>query len=306
MDIARDEIELSQQQGFTQGWSVAEDYEIASGILRPKGAIRRIYCPIMHDELLNVLLKLERGNEVGLLRFARAYGHFGYSGLVPPEKRRGGDPVGWIWAHIETLQMCGRLLRWLREEDLNRLEASLCALQLSDQVRASVWRFLFFMRDDEAHWPATIMAARGEIIYRSWRALGAHTQQRFVAERELEELAEEVISSVIQANIGGISPEPIIVKRRRRQEIRTGFHFRALIEIVYWHLANALQGGRLWICEAEDCRAFFVQRSRGQRYCPRPYGEHGRSPCATRARQDRHQQRMDGRGRQARVPARGG
>jgi hypothetical protein len=103
----------------------------------------------------------------------------------------------------------------------------------------------------------------------------------------LVELGEEVVRGVIQANIAGISPEPIIVKRGRQKEARTGFHFRALIEIVYWHLANALQRGRLWICEAEDCRTFFVQRSRGQRYCPPPYGHKGASRCATRARQDR-------------------
>jgi hypothetical protein len=187
MDIARDEIAPSLQQGFTQGWRVAEEYEISGGLLRPKGAITRVYSPIMHDELPTVLVKLERGDEAGLLQFARTYGHLGFSGLVPPEKRCGGDPLEWIWAHVATLQICGNLLRWLRQDDLNRLEASLRSLQLPEHVRASVWRFLFFTREDEAHWPAARVAERGDITYRSWRALGAHTEQHGVEDRDIYE-----------------------------------------------------------------------------------------------------------------------
>jgi hypothetical protein len=51
MNIVRDEIEPSLQQGFTQGWSVAEEYEISGGLLRPKGAIKRVYSPVVYDEL---------------------------------------------------------------------------------------------------------------------------------------------------------------------------------------------------------------------------------------------------------------
>jgi hypothetical protein len=214
---------------------------------------------------------------------------------VHPEKRCGGDPLGWIWTHVGTLRICGNLLRWLREDDLHQLEASLRALQLPEHVRASVGPFLF-IRDDQAYWPTTMVAERGDITFRAWKALGSHTERRFFEVGELEGLAEEVVSGVIQANIAGISPEPLIVKRGRRKEVRTGFHFRALIEIVYWHLANALQRGRLWICEVEACRAFFIQRRRGQRYCPPPYGHRGRSRCATLARQDRFQTRRAERG----------
>jgi hypothetical protein len=93
MDIARDEIEPSRAQGFTHAWEVAREYEITEGVLRRKGAIRRIYSPIMHPEIPGELAKLRRGDEVGVLEFASTYGSLGFSGLVQAERRCGGDPL---------------------------------------------------------------------------------------------------------------------------------------------------------------------------------------------------------------------
>ncbi|HEX9429191.1 MAG TPA: hypothetical protein VF944_02345, partial [Candidatus Bathyarchaeia archaeon] len=121
MEIASDEIQPSWAQGFTHGWEVAEEYEITGGVLRGKGPSRRMYFPMMHPEIPGEVAKLRREDEAGVLEFARAYGSLGFSGLVPAERRCGGDPLPWIWAHAETLHIGLQLILFLQESDVDAL-----------------------------------------------------------------------------------------------------------------------------------------------------------------------------------------
>src|SRR6266511_3784481 len=194
MEIA----EPNWARGFRQGWEVAEEYEIIAGVLRMKGAIRRVYSPMMHPEIPWKLAKLRRGDEAGLLEFARTYGRLGYSNLVEPERRRGGDPLPWIWLHVETLQMCMNLLYFLQEKDEER-----DVDRLAGYLRSLCGPFPFPV--DHEHWPAAIVAERGTSRAHFWRFPATPKQLAYSAYydvQEIEGLAQKICIDVVNANVG--------------------------------------------------------------------------------------------------------
>jgi hypothetical protein len=65
---------------------------------------------------------------------------------------------------------------------------------------------------------------------------------------------------------------------------RTFFQFRARVDVAYWHLANALDGGTLKRCSADGCSGIFIQTDPRQRYCPKRWRQR-ESSCAMRQRQ---------------------
>jgi hypothetical protein len=64
-----------------------------------------VYSPMMHPEIPGGLAKLRRGDEAGVLELAKTYGSPCFSGLAAAARRCGGNPLPWIWAHAETLNI---------------------------------------------------------------------------------------------------------------------------------------------------------------------------------------------------------
>jgi hypothetical protein len=62
---------------------------------------------------------------------------------------------------------------------------------------------------------------------------------------------------------------------------RTVFRFKALIQLIYWQLADWIDGGRLRQCA--ECQTYFFAEDGRQRFCPPPLGV-DESRCARRAR----------------------
>jgi hypothetical protein len=63
---------------------------------------------------------------------------------------------------------------------------------------------------------------------------------------------------------------------------RTVFKFKVLLQLIYWQLADWIDGGRLRQCA--ECQTPFRAADGRQRFCPPPYGVN-ESRCARRARE---------------------
>jgi CGNR zinc finger len=260
MEIPLEELEPSRAQGFATLWAVFGGYEITGGVLRrARDDMVRCYAPLMHREIPGELMKLKRGDEAAVIRFAMLYGPLGYAMLVPPDENLGGDPVEWIWAHAETLEICSHLTYLLQEDQSEKVKPYLRSLP---------------------SWPVIMQATKGSVT-----SLGITYD-----EKDSVRLAHLVRRNLINANIDGIYPQ--LAEDDGKDRIL--FRFRALIEVAYWHLANAVVTGHVKRCESPDCGALFVQTDPRERYCP-PRFRQPESSCAVRARVRRFRERNEDR-----------
>ena len=107
---------------FVRDAVVFDDYTIAEGMVVPQGALRRRYHPETCPTLPQQLARLARGDTIAVLAFVRTYGLLGYAALAAAVGRgapsdTAGDPLGWIWAHAETVALCLHLTYGLQAGD---------------------------------------------------------------------------------------------------------------------------------------------------------------------------------------------
>ena len=107
---------------FVRDAVVFDDYTIAEGMVIPQGALRRRYHPETCPTLPQQLARLTRGDTPAVLAFVRTYGLLGYAALAAAVGRgapsdAAGDPLGWIWAHAETVALCLHLTYGLQAGD---------------------------------------------------------------------------------------------------------------------------------------------------------------------------------------------
>ena len=128
---------------------------------------------------------------------------------------------------------------------------------------------------------------------------------------KVEEYARDLADNVcelVTPNLRGVSrwinpedpedPQPVTLEPRHRARkaarsqpvhlgFRSDFRYQALIEVIYWHLADTLTGRRIRRCKAQGCGGLFAQTDPRQLYCPPPIGVRGKSRCAERERKRR-------------------
>ena len=277
--------ETSRRAGFRGGWFVQGIYEIDAGVLRgvPKAGMRQYY-PITHREIGSALAKIEEGNEKALLKFAHTYGNLGFTLIaeqgwlattgehepVPPdekqhspERKPAGDPLPWIWAHARTIRFCLRMLELIQNEDDDGLK---------DYLKTYQWQGRDYRK--EGLTPLIPVAFRDKVF--EGHGFGSLGKQK------VRVYARWVLRFIINENISEIRR----VLEPEGDRDRSYFEYRALIEVVYWHLADALDDGTVKRCEAEGCGSIFVRTDERQRFCPPmnlddPKAE---STCAVRQR----------------------
>ena len=120
---------------FVRDAVVFDDYRIAEGMVVPQGGLRRRYHPETCPTLPQQLARLTRGDTPAVLAFVRTYGLLGYAALAAAVGRgapydAAGDPLGWIWAHAETVALCLHLTYGLQAGDDAALLHCLRAVQL--------------------------------------------------------------------------------------------------------------------------------------------------------------------------------
>lgn len=267
MKIVWGEAADGRGAGFPGLWRVAEDYVIQDRWLKEQGKDARLYFPAAHKELPSELAKLHEGDEKAVLDFARTYGALGYRCLVKDHTLPNGDPLTWIWAHAGTVRLCLRLLEGLQDKDTNHIPNRDHLDNVLREIASPQW-------GQDA--PKARIAAGGKIGEAYW---GLAPQSR----GEFEDLAATIFKDIVNKNLIGLSPR--LVFNEQTNSWRQVFSFQALIQMVYWHLANYAAGGRLKRCEAEGCGSLFLQTDGRQRFCPPRLDAQAESPCAVRQRQ---------------------
>ncbi len=247
------------ESGFSNIWSVETGYSIKNGILieqRSKGVLKS-YSPAADPSLPGELERVYR-SEKSLLEFCSLFGLLGYGHLVPREHRKevdlrnlplGGDPADWIMAHSNTVGIILQLLGWLEERNVK---------ELSDVLRSL---------------PSGPYAYSSNIMTQEYWAT-SKCKKEFL--KDPVRSAQLIASRLINPNIKGINRE--ISGPDLGLQPKSRFVFRAMIETVYWQLADKLEQGR-GVRRCPECGRFFVARDKRSIYCPLA----GMSPAAPRS-----------------------
>jgi hypothetical protein len=279
--VENHELVPSLQRGVSCAWRVAERYVVQGDVVEPCGAPddARVYAPAVHPELPGELARLTRGDTRSAVKFCETYGLLGYRQLTARPGASEGDPLIWVWTHAFTVRVCLHLTKLLQDADIPALEAYLCSLTIEGLTR-----------DDAAYWPAATVARLECIETMIWskgstqlivaRDGTAH-ERAFDQAETLVDLARTIRRVLINQNMAQMARR---LQARGPQE-HSAFGFTALIELIYWLLADAIEGGYVSRCEA--CTALFTHRKPRQRFCP-PRGRQKESACAIRSRGAKH------------------
>ncbi|MFO0706712.1 MAG: hypothetical protein U0412_07635 [Nitrospira sp.] len=299
--------EVSRQKGFRASWPVASRYEIRDSILLPAGSAEwRSYYPATQKTIPIQLAKIKVGDEKALLAFAKKYGSLGFTETLPfavPSVLAkqllhsedeilsmlmescglsdmkmwkawiangcAGDPLPWVWAHIQTLKFCIDLDPYIEAEDDEELSAFLRNYQGVD-TRSTKQLGLVpnAAIQHESRFHTLTFPFRSKVS----SGLTVSGFARF-ARREL-----------INKNLSGIR---IGLEPEGSRE-KSYFAFRSLIEMAYWHLHNQIAAGTIKHCERPGCDGFFVRTHGRERFCPEPTtGPKNESRCAVLDRASR-------------------
>jgi hypothetical protein len=157
----------------------------------------------------------------------------------------GGDPLPWIWAHIRTVKIC----------------LELTAL-IQDRSEEGAEEFLKQFRSNRSATPPYYDLNVAILHKIESRGVQWSCDQRKGADRWTAlDFAKYIRRDLINENISRIR---IALGPVGRSE-DSFFEYRALIEMVYWHLHNIATEGKLRRCL--ECRAFFIQRDAREKFC---------------------------------------
>lgn len=255
-------------QGVFANYHVTYDPRDQVELLVGEGPISDSFAPFVHSELPGELAKLRDASAADVQDFAQRYGGLGPVQLAPPH---GGyepsllDPshcplsLPWIRAHAWGTHIClaitEALSRAASDDELRRL------LLPWDDTRVGRIGPGARCFDLEA---LTVFGA-GSLIE------GGPT-----------DAAHAVRGHIINANLRDIYR----YVEWDRGTARTYFGYTVTMSVIYWHLADVIDGGIVKRCEADGCGGFFIQTDPRQRYCPKRWRQR-ESACALRMRQRR-------------------
>lgn len=251
-----EEAAEAAKAGFPRLWPVYEDYTLEKGRnILPAGKVARYYAPILHRELPSELACIREGDVDALMAFVRRYGLLGYQGFAGHVRQ---DPLPWVWAHVRTVRLIMDGLSILQRRDAEAADTLLAGLTPSRT------------EDGTPPLPAVLGAQGGDVILSTFQGRTALDTVGFM------------VKTLLGANVRGVNRVPLLEKARY---IRSAFTYRAMVQVIYWHMLDAAEGGSLRVC-AECHRPFIVTDNR-QKFCP-PAGWENESLCAMRYRQRKH------------------
>jgi hypothetical protein len=205
-------------------------------------APKRTYAPAVEDSLPSALAKLSE-SPADLLNFVRTYGLLGFT-----DEKNGkplpGEPCDWIRAHARTVSAILELGELIREGDSYALQETLPGISGPFAKRSEIYHPGPIAT---VNWPGNPLAA-----------------------------ARELVHKLINPNLAGIRRE---LRLRGDGTSRSVFAFDAMIDVVYWRLADSVAGDMIRRCE--DCRRPFISRDKRNKYCPAAPGVR-RSRCGIR------------------------
>jgi hypothetical protein len=289
---------LPNPEGYELMWTVFTDYRVAyaddkSPWIYPAGERRPAYEPAHVVGLAQALAEVHRAPRDrsdapatwenypavrALLRFVRTYGHLGRTDLETPPWREikeagreqwvSGDPVVWALAHAsnvhEILTLAGALAH---KRSTKALQAYLEARQRS---------LATFPRAESVPtlappWSVPLDAASTDL-----RAALAkpNSEGRRAA---LERIGQRLLVQRLDPNLARVDR---VYDPGRGVSL---FRFRALIQVIYWQLADRF--GKVPIRQCA-CGLWFFSADPRQKYCPPP-PEVSESRCSAKYRMRR-------------------
>jgi hypothetical protein len=194
-------------------------------------------------EILDALLEVAE-DRLKPVDFANRFGLLGYSDLAPAPNRcvPWGDPLRWFLAHAQTVHVAANLIARLGEVKANPRATSLLAEYLTNDI------------------PIGSYALGARIVDLPW------VRKLKLPPNPVQE-AGIILRELLNRNLG---------HTRRQVELRKGgfhaaFTFRALIEVVYWELADQLGKSSLHRCL--ECKRIFISSNPRARFCPPAEGK---------------------------------
>jgi len=256
-----DSIELSglgEQKSGPWLWSRgAKPYVDKHGVLNEAAAEVELlaYAPFDNSALPTVAAKVT--DEKSALRFARAYGLFGFSGLLGKDvednneigggphwdelvELDGGEPLDWVIAQSRSIRFALELVASFHGTGdpvadvlaRNRLPESLQGRQSYPTVLR--------LRPTAVELPGDVAPEEAAV-----------TLLRMLTGRNTRGVRDALVADPS-------SP--------------TGFHRRlvadALVEVVWWHVGRWATDGAVRLCELDTCRTPFLVTDQRQRFCP--------------------------------------
>jgi hypothetical protein len=149
-----------------------------------------------------------------------------------------GDDVVWAVAHARNVARCLRIKEALQRSDYPRLRSIL----------------QWIAGDDLEGMPLSIPTL--EKTHGARIQVSAPSGRRQVAAE-----AHRLLAVSIGPNLGGVS-------RVMRPEGGSAFQFQALVQLIYWQLADWISGERLGVCA--ECGLLFYSHDARQKFCPPP------------------------------------
>ena len=302
-------------------WRLYSVYEVTNNragvkVVRGHG-VSRDYYPMAYPRLPFELAQVGYGDTDSTLEFVHKWGLLGYNVLFPESERRSDagwyndDPTDFIWAHAHTVRSVLALYSALRRDDATELAEAMKAL-------AQPSHFPDYPEDVPDHVRDAPWWAHGEGIAlfdpRYWVPEFGYVRSVPPPGYGPEEVVAETIAEFISGNLPGIRPivnlrDPVWMTgpqggsaARPLSRLRTMYLFDALVQAVWWHLANFVSGERD-LAKCRECGHYFERTDKRQEFCPPPeehalqarHGQRARavSLCASRNRTRRRRSKAN-------------
>jgi hypothetical protein len=220
---------------------------VKADVLVPGGKRIARYDPNAEAGLLNAALDVAQV-KLKPAHFADRFGLLGYNYVVPRVNVcKGGDPLNWFLAQVSTVRVAAELIERLAEAHESIGGRRFLADYLKDEI------------------PDGPYALGGWV-----------TELRFQqSSRSPILVANGILRYLLNANLGETGRRIQIVASGPR----TVFTFRALIEVIYWQLADLMDKSAIRRCV--ECGRIFTGTNSRIRFCPPASGQ-TISPCKSR------------------------
>jgi hypothetical protein len=303
----RQDISESWRRMVPWGQSVSSAYRVDDeGYLVEGGTAALRYMPITRPEIPGELAKVRSADDAPA--FARCYGLLGFARAdrtpgegwflarpTPPveewqallEQRRQdatapGDPVDWFLAHATTVRTIVELGHLLGTDDERALERYLDQYRTRLPEQSAEEQRFYAPGGPGAHVPPGMRGEEAILLRVADRGARRPGLSTFPINAPMLALGRRIVAVLLNQNLE---------RGRRvvdRETLQSRFGLGCLLDVVYWHLADAVAGRRLRQCLA--CGAVFTITDDRMKYCPPPMGLDGASRCMNRAKVRRWRQ----------------
>ena len=252
MDTIRIEKTFHEDENFQNLWPVTDKYRIEGNVIKQYGKPQKLYAPIECKNLPNEFAMLcEEPNNEEIINFLRTYGLLG-RGLLNAQYTSIGnqnnvvtknivETTDWVITHSKTVKTILDLSYYIQEYKYGELKKYLIEYACGKNSTA-IQLEIGNLEDTEKI-----------------------TIPFDFCDDEIETSVRRLCAELISENIQNIHR---LVYVDKKGCLQSTFVFTALIEIIYWILADSILKGELKQCMW--CKRFFIQTHGNQKYCPIP------------------------------------